>query len=63
MYTLKTNERGWAVHILAYQTHLEVHEDRVVLSGVLLGSGYRLPGNGPVGKAHQNLEHKQSPFN
>ena len=38
-----------------YETHIEVHEDRVVLSSSLLCSGDSLPGNGTVGKTHQNL--------
>lgn len=36
-------------------THIKVHEDGVVLSGVLLGSGNSLSGNGSVRKTHQDL--------
>lgn len=63
----ETNE-GWAylqyMHetmkpFIMYETHIEVHEDGVVLSGVLLSSGYSLPGNRPVGQAHQNLDNKK----
>lgn len=43
-------------NIIIYHTHIEVHEDRVVLSGMLLCSGYSLSGYRPIGKAHQNLE-------
>ena len=50
------------IYIIIYQTHVEVHQDRVVLSVFLLRSGDSLPGNGAVGKPHQDLENKQEHF-
>lgn len=41
---------------LGLVTHVEVHEDRVILSSGLLCPGYSLPGNGSIRKAHQYLE-------
>lgn len=41
-------------------THIEVHEDRVVLGSGLVGSGDGLPGDRSIRKTHQNLENRET---